>query len=187
METKEKIPAPRTGLLSSEKKSKDPSDIYKVEKVAGGWQVYYYYPRGQYAGTVKRPVDDGFVYTKRQAAYRRCKRLNDTRHSANIFTCYAKLTVRRENCLKVLDQLRSGVQSFIVHDPLKGGDEEDIRYITCQQRCRWHEDDFDPQVKQFLPQPKVVGEFYAFLETLREMPEVDDLKTSEHSFQIYYP
>jgi hypothetical protein len=187
MKTKEeKIPAPRTGLLSSEKKPKDPSDIYKVEKVEGGWKIYYYYPRDQYTGTIKRPVDDGYLYLKRQSAYRRCKHLNDTRHSANIFTCYAKLTVRRENCLKVIDRLRTGVQSFIVHDPLKS-DEKDIRYITCQQRCRWSEDDFDPQVKQFLPQPKVVNEFYAFLDTMKDMPEVEALERSEHSFQIYYP
>ena len=177
-----------TGLISSEKRRSAPSDMYKVEKVEGGWQIFFYFPKGQYAGTVKRPVDDGYVYIARQSAYLRCKRLNDAHHSTNIFTLYAKIKSEQKYCRKIIEGLRTHVTSFIVHDPLYEDEaRQDIRYITCQQRCRFHEEDFDPQVKQWQPQPVVEKDFRSFLDDISHMPEVESLEISEHSFLIYYP
>lgn len=171
-------------LTISEKRPKVPSDIYKVEPVENGWQIFYYFPRGQYAGVFKRPVDDGFVYKQRQSAYLRCKRLNDTRHSANFRNLSVKIRAQRQDCQKILARLRTNVARFIVHDPLE---DSDIRYITCQQRCRFSDQDFDPHVNEWQPQPPVEKDFRTFLNEISQMPEVESLEIAEHSFQMYYP
>ncbi len=48
--------------------------MYKVFPVAGGWQIFYC-PSAPLHYDDKRPYDDR-VYTHRNAAHRRCKRLN---------------------------------------------------------------------------------------------------------------
>lgn len=44
--------------------------MYKVHHIEKGWVILYH------EGDTSRPVDGGKVYTHRQAAYRRCKKLN---------------------------------------------------------------------------------------------------------------
>ena len=48
--------------------------MYKVLKVQGGWQVFWV----ESPDTEPRPIDGRLEpYKQRQAAYRRCKKLND--------------------------------------------------------------------------------------------------------------
>ncbi len=51
--------------------------MYKVFAVPGGWQIFWC-PSAPTHFNDKIPYDDK-VYTKRQAAYRRCKQLNEQR------------------------------------------------------------------------------------------------------------
>ena len=45
--------------------------MYKVHRITDGWVILYQ------EDDTTRQIDGSKVYTKRQAAYRRCKKLND--------------------------------------------------------------------------------------------------------------
>jgi hypothetical protein len=49
--------------------------MYKVFQVPGGWQIFYC-PSAPLHYDDKRSYD-GYIYTKPQAAYRRCKQLKE--------------------------------------------------------------------------------------------------------------
>ncbi len=53
--------------------------MYKVFKVEGGWEIFWC-PSAPVQFTDRIPYD-GKVYSKRPAAYRRAKQLNDVREA----------------------------------------------------------------------------------------------------------
>lgn len=160
--------------------------IYKPEQVEEGWQIFYHYPKGSHLGDVKRPVEPIQKYTKRQAAYRRSKDLNDRRASSNIGTIYVKIITERQYCPALVKKLMEMIPQYgiTVHDPLDREDDQ-RRYITCGRLCRYREDDFDPNTPEFVKQPPTEEDFYTFIQQVRSMSGVYDLETSSHSYQIY--